>query len=93
MSGFWIDLELEVIWGLWSEIKDARRKGEPWLDILQELAKSAVLLYTRLTQDQNSAAVGTRAHSTSDSGQRVASSEAAAQDPGASSEAGRRERS
>ena len=84
MSDFWIDVELEVIWGLWTEVREARHKGEPWLDMLHELAKSAVLLYTRLTQDPNLAFEGSRARSTSDSGQRVASSEAAAQDPGAS---------
>ena len=50
-----VDIELLIIRGIWTELMDAKQRGEPWLEHLKELAKTAVLLYTscaRSTQAQ-----------------------------------------
>ena len=44
-----VDIELLIIRGIWTELMEAKQRGEPWLEHLKELAKTAVLLYTRHT--------------------------------------------
>ena len=94
MLDFWVDIQLEVIWGLWSEIQSARKNGDPeWREMLSELAKTAEGLHAHVTRTPNSAAQGTRAHRTSHPGQLRADPEPDLSQRLASSEAGRRERS
>ena len=58
-----VDIELLIIRGIWTELMDAKQRGEPWLEHLKELAKTAVLLYTNVTQAQTQPGAGvTRAH-------------------------------
>ena len=60
-----VDIELLIIRGIWTELMEAKQRGEPWLEHLKELAKTAVLLYTSCARStQTSTQPGARVRPT-----------------------------